>query len=133
VRTTQENWLIIGFLGFFLQGCHATQQPVDEAGCSMPKGYVRILRQKTEPYDHWHVRIDKAGKLSWSGQSINLDELGVYSKQVYSVAGRLSLEIEDGAPCTKVEAVRAAIAGSKLCEQKRCVEDRWDVDVPIVN
>lgn len=82
------------------------------------------------------MRVDKKGAMLWGGQPINLAELGTYTAQLSKLpkeAGRLSLEIQDGAPCTKVEAVRSVIAASQLCKNGRCVEAEWDIDVPFVN
>ena len=119
----------------WLGACGALERK-DQAGCRIPEDYEAITRTELRDGHFYYVaRIDRHGSITWSGAVVDLPTFRSYAKQVASLrpdAGRLSLQVQQKAPCDTVVVVRQSMVAAGLCRQGRCAEAAWDFKGPIV-
>ena len=105
-------------------------------GCDSRELPTIPLDQTTGFRDGYLVKLTRAGTIEWNGQKLDDDEFASYLRQYAALpkdAGRLWVEIETDVPAGRAIRVRKQILQSGLCEQQRCVEERWGVQRPVVN
>jgi hypothetical protein len=104
--------------------------------CEFPGGYILNGKRAPKLYSRWHLRLDRHAVLFWNGSRTDGDVIRVFLRdleRVKSSSEYLSVEIEPGASCNAVKAMRVMVVNSGLCSQGRCTENSWNLKIPIVN
>jgi len=104
--------------------------------CAIPAGYAMNGKKSPENDTVWHLRLSKDGSILWNGVPTPIDKIDGYLSWVMNLKVHsefVSLEIEDGTNCARVEEIRKKEIDSGLCRDKRCTENDWNIKRPYVN